>query len=139
MLIDTRAHIESADGDIEAAGALRQQAFSLVDGYWGGVYTSVVVVGLADHAVAVGRPADAVRLLAAAAALRGGPDRSRPDEARIDAAARAALGEDAHAAAQRRAAAALGGPPAERRRGALALARDAAAAVLRPLSAPAAG
>ncbi len=51
-----------------------------------------VLVGIADQAVRLDRPQEAARLLAAALAVRGGPDHSRADAARVEKAARAALG-----------------------------------------------
>ncbi len=50
--------------------------------------------------LAQGRPADAARLLGLADAIRGIADLGSPDVRRIDAAARAALGEAAHRAAR---------------------------------------
>ncbi len=45
----------------------------------------------AELALAVGRPADAARLLGYAAAVRGAPDLGNPDVSRAEATARAAL------------------------------------------------
>ena len=50
-----------------------------------------VLVGVADLALRCGEPEQAVRLLAASAAVRGLPDRSHPDVARIEQAARRRL------------------------------------------------
>ncbi|HLK73897.1 MAG TPA: BTAD domain-containing putative transcriptional regulator [Streptosporangiaceae bacterium] len=52
-----------------------------------------VIVGVADLAVRLGRYEQAARLLAASVGLRGQPDRSSPDAARIEQAARRHLGE----------------------------------------------
>ncbi len=52
-----------------------------------------VIVGVADLAVRLGQFEQAARLLAASAGVRGQPDRSRPDAARIEQAARRHLGE----------------------------------------------
>lgn len=52
-----------------------------------------VLVGVADQAVRLDRPREAARLLSAALAVRGGPDHSRADAARVESAVRAALGE----------------------------------------------
>jgi hypothetical protein len=54
---------------------------------------SQVLVGVADQAVRRGYPHEVARLLAAAEGVGGGPDRSRPDEPRVAAAARAAVGD----------------------------------------------
>ena len=52
-----------------------------------------VIVGVADLAVRLGRCEQAARLLAASVGVRGQPDRSRPDIARIEQAAQRHLGE----------------------------------------------
>jgi predicted ATPase/DNA-binding SARP family transcriptional activator len=52
-----------------------------------------VIVGVADLAVRLGQYEQAARLLAASAAVRGLPDRSRPDAARIEQEAQRHLGE----------------------------------------------
>lgn len=52
-----------------------------------------VLVGVADLALRCGQDEQAVRLLAASVAVRGLPDRSRPDEARIEREARSRLGD----------------------------------------------
>ncbi|GAA3110984.1 BTAD domain-containing putative transcriptional regulator [Pseudonocardia yunnanensis] len=52
-----------------------------------------ILVGIADLAVRHGQYEQAARLLAAGVAIRGLPDRSRPDEARIERDARRHLGE----------------------------------------------
>ena len=51
-----------------------------------------VLVGVADLALRRGQDEQAARLLAASAGVRGLPDRSHPDEARIEEAARCRLG-----------------------------------------------
>jgi tetratricopeptide (TPR) repeat protein len=52
-----------------------------------------IIVGIADLAVRLGQYERAARLLAASACVRGRPDRSHPDAARIEQAARRHLGE----------------------------------------------
>jgi len=52
-----------------------------------------VLVGVADLALRRGQDEQAARLLAASDAVRGLPDRSRPDEARVERAARSRLGD----------------------------------------------
>ena len=56
-----------------------------------------VLVGVADLALRSARYEQAVRLLAASAAVRGLPDRANPDAARIEQAARAHLGDARYA------------------------------------------
>jgi len=60
-----------------------------------------VLVGVADLALRRGQDEQAVRLLAASDAVRGLPDRSRPDEERIERAARSRLGDALFAEAAR--------------------------------------
>jgi predicted ATPase/DNA-binding SARP family transcriptional activator len=55
--------------------------------------TAKVIVGVADLAVRLGQYEQAARLLAASVGVRGLPDRSRPDAARIEQAAQRHLGE----------------------------------------------
>ena len=60
-----------------------------------------VLIGVADLALRRGEPDQAARLLAASAAVRGQPDRSVPDAARIERATRRRLGETRFAEATR--------------------------------------
>jgi predicted ATPase/DNA-binding SARP family transcriptional activator len=55
--------------------------------------TAEVIVGVADLAVRLGQYEQAARLLAASVGVRGQPDHSNPDAARIEQAARRHLGE----------------------------------------------
>ncbi|MEV7348299.1 BTAD domain-containing putative transcriptional regulator [Micromonospora chalcea] len=55
--------------------------------------TAQVLIGVADLAVRLDRPDQAARLLGAATAVRGQPDRTHPDVPRIEAAARDRLGD----------------------------------------------
>lgn len=64
-----------------------------------------VIVGVADLALRLGRDEQAALLLAASTGLRGQPDRSRPDAARIEQAVRRHLGDTRFAAVTR------AGPP----------------------------
>jgi predicted ATPase len=63
--------------------------------------TAQVLVGVADLALRCGQYEQAARLLAASAGVRGLPDRSHPDVARIEQAARRRLGEAQFAEATR--------------------------------------
>ncbi|MEU5112351.1 BTAD domain-containing putative transcriptional regulator [Streptomyces longwoodensis] len=60
-----------------------------------------VLVGVADLALRRGDPGQAARLLAASAAVRGLPDRSHPDAARVEREARDRLGDARYAEAAR--------------------------------------
>ncbi|MEV0949645.1 BTAD domain-containing putative transcriptional regulator [Promicromonospora sp. NPDC050249] len=59
------------------------------------------LVGVADLALRCGRPEEAARLLGASTEVRGLPDRSDPDLARIEKVARSRLGDDGFAEAAR--------------------------------------
>ena len=60
-----------------------------------------VLVGVADLALRRGQDEQAARLLAASDGVRGLPDRSHPDEARIERTARSRLGDARFAEAAR--------------------------------------
>ena len=60
-----------------------------------------MLVGVADLALRRGQDEQAARLLAASAGVRGLPDRSHPDEARIEQTARSRLGDARFAEAAR--------------------------------------
>jgi hypothetical protein len=60
-----------------------------------------VLVGVADLALREGQDEQAARLLGASAGLRGLPDRSHPDVARIEETARRRLGDEGFTEAAR--------------------------------------
>ncbi|MEU9142584.1 BTAD domain-containing putative transcriptional regulator [Streptomyces sp. NPDC048349] len=93
LLLDTLGHLDAAEGALATAGAHRAQALELALASLHAPTVAQVLVGVADQAVRRERPQEAARLLARALAVRGGPDRSRPDAQRVEDAARAALGE----------------------------------------------
>jgi hypothetical protein len=103
MILDSLAYVDAVEGDLDTAAARRTEALAIAE--TGGDFGLLgqVLVGIADQAVRGGRPYEATRLLAAAEGVGGGPDRSRPDGARVEAAVRAAIGETKFAAATRRA------------------------------------
>ncbi|WP_370517930.1 hypothetical protein [Micromonospora sp. MP36] len=76
-----------------SARAHHDRALELALGSQDAPVVAAVLVGFADLAVRLGRPAAAARLLGAASGVRGGPDRANLDHPRVEAAARAALGE----------------------------------------------
>ncbi|WP_327388843.1 hypothetical protein [Streptomyces sp. NBC_01207] len=84
---------DAADGELAAARTHRTEALELAVACGHAPTLAHVLVGVADQAVRLDRPREAARLLAAALAVRGGPDHSRPDAARVEGAARAALGD----------------------------------------------
>ncbi|MFF7634626.1 BTAD domain-containing putative transcriptional regulator [Kitasatospora sp. NPDC008050] len=94
LLLDSLAHLDATEGDLTAARAHRAEALELALEAGHAPTIGQALVGVADQALRQDSPAEAARLLAAARAVRGGPDLSRPDAPRVEAAARAALGED---------------------------------------------
>lgn len=92
VLLDSLGYLDAADGQLEAARAHRAEALELAAAARHAPTLAQVLVGVADQAVRLDRPREAARLLAAALAVRGGPDHSRADAARVEAAAHAALG-----------------------------------------------
>ncbi|MFD7263288.1 BTAD domain-containing putative transcriptional regulator [Streptomyces sp. NPDC059874] len=94
MLLDTFGYLDAADGDLAGARTHRAEALELALASLHAPTTAQVLVGIADQAVRSDRPREAVRLLAAAVAVRGGPDHSRVDAERVEDAARSALGEE---------------------------------------------
>ncbi|MGW2276070.1 BTAD domain-containing putative transcriptional regulator [Streptomyces yangpuensis] len=95
VLLDSLGYLDAADDGPEAARAHRAEALGLALAAGHAPTLAQVLVGVADQALRLDRPREAARLLAAALAVRGGPDHSRADGARVEGAARAALaGED---------------------------------------------
>ncbi|WP_412077450.1 AfsR/SARP family transcriptional regulator [Streptomyces xanthophaeus] len=93
MVLDSLGHLDAAEGRLEEARAHRAEALELAVGTMHAPTVAQMLVGVADQAVRLDRPEEAARLLAAALAVRGGPDLSLPDAERVESAARAALGE----------------------------------------------
>ncbi len=93
MVLDSLAYLDAANGDLDMAGARRAEALAVSLDSRDEQLMGQVLVGIADHAVRQGRPDEAARLLAASEAMTGGLDQSRPDAARVETAARAAVGE----------------------------------------------
>jgi predicted ATPase/DNA-binding SARP family transcriptional activator len=93
MILDSFAYLDAADGDLDSAGARREEALTIALGSRDDGLVSQVLVGVADQAVRRGYPALAMRLLAASEGISGGPDLSRPDRAQVEATTRTALGE----------------------------------------------
>ncbi|TDD70700.1 helix-turn-helix domain-containing protein [Jiangella aurantiaca] len=97
IMLELQAWLDAEEGRWDAAAAARAEALAAVLGSDDSDEETVgtVLVGIADHALRRGRPADAVRLLAAVEVLAGGLDRSAPGGVHADEAARAALGDGA--------------------------------------------
>ncbi|WP_026316721.1 BTAD domain-containing putative transcriptional regulator [Actinokineospora enzanensis] len=79
--------------DLAEARAHRATAFRAVSGHAAAPLTAQVLVGIADLALRQEQYEQAARLLAASTTVRGLPDRSRPDIARIERTARRRLGD----------------------------------------------
>jgi predicted ATPase/DNA-binding SARP family transcriptional activator len=95
-------YLASAAGDLAAARAHHERAVAYALPTKDGPVIAQTVAGLADLALREGDPERAATLLGASEALRGAPDRSVPDEARVAAAASAVLGEPKYGAAFQR-------------------------------------
>jgi predicted ATPase/DNA-binding SARP family transcriptional activator len=102
MVLDSMAYLDAGEGDLEAARAHRADALTWALRSRSAPAVGQTLVGVADLALHGGRPDEAARLLAASVAVRGTPDLSHPDAARIAAATRAALTEPELAEATRR-------------------------------------
>ncbi|MEV1001465.1 BTAD domain-containing putative transcriptional regulator [Nonomuraea sp. NPDC050202] len=87
--------------DLEEARGHRAEAFHMVVEQPYPPMVAEILVGIADLALRQGQDEQAVRLLAASEAVRGTPDRSLPDVARITADTRDRLGEEAFTEAVR--------------------------------------
>ncbi|MFJ6758187.1 AfsR/SARP family transcriptional regulator [Streptomyces sp. NPDC091273] len=92
-VLDSLGYLDAADGELAAARAHRAEAFELAVASLHAPTVAQVLVGIADQAVRLDRPREAARLLAAALAVRGGPDHSRADAGHVESAVRAALGD----------------------------------------------
>ncbi|MFE7099719.1 BTAD domain-containing putative transcriptional regulator [Streptomyces erythrochromogenes] len=93
VVLDSLGYLDAAGAGPAAARAHRAEAFDLALAAGHAPTLAQVLVGVADQALRLDRPREAARLLAASLAVRGGPDHSRADAARVERAARAALGD----------------------------------------------
>ncbi|MFI5909124.1 BTAD domain-containing putative transcriptional regulator [Dactylosporangium sp. NPDC051541] len=80
--------------DVDEARAHHAAAWQAAEELGYGPMVGLALLGVADLAVRRGRFQAAARLLGAVVAVRGLPDRSNPDETRIEAETRRRLGED---------------------------------------------
>lgn len=94
---NVRAHLHDRSGylaaDVDEARAHRVAACAAAAEAGHTHMVAMIVVGVADLALRLDRPDQAARLLGAANAVRGLPDRSSVDAARIEQAARNRLGD----------------------------------------------
>ncbi|WP_344576831.1 AfsR/SARP family transcriptional regulator [Nonomuraea roseoviolacea] len=102
MVLDTLGYLDALAGDLEAARAHRTAALPWATRSMSAPAVGLLLVGIADLALRRGRPREAALLLAAGSAVRGTPDLSQPDAARVEAAARGLLGDEEYDAAARR-------------------------------------
>jgi tetratricopeptide (TPR) repeat protein len=102
MIRGALGYLDAGEGDLDAARAHHADALVWALRSRSAPTISQTLVGIADLALHRGRPDEAARLLAASAAVRGAPELSQPDAARVEAATRAALGEEGFAEAARR-------------------------------------
>jgi tetratricopeptide (TPR) repeat protein len=91
--------IDVAEGDFPAARARLDDALELAVDSRDAPVVGQVLTGYADLALHSGAPESAARLLGAAFAVRGGPDRSTVDARRVEQTARERLGEERFAEA----------------------------------------
>jgi tetratricopeptide (TPR) repeat protein len=89
----TQGLIEAASGDLVAAREFHLTALEVALKTMDSPVIALTLVGAADLALRCGDPARAARLLGAADGIRGSRDRSVSDVDRIEAEARAALGD----------------------------------------------
>ncbi|UKD54553.1 winged helix-turn-helix domain-containing protein [Amycolatopsis sp. FU40] len=79
MIHHSHAYLDAQLGDLPTARNRRREALALADASGEVLYLSIVLVGIADHAVRLDRPVAAADLLAAADHVRGGPHLALPD------------------------------------------------------------
>ncbi|WP_042401165.1 AfsR/SARP family transcriptional regulator [Streptacidiphilus carbonis] len=96
------AQIELADGSLDLAEEQLRTAVAATVGFYDGPIMALAVQGWAELALRRGDAARAAELMGAAHTLRGMPDHSSPDVARITREASAQLGEEAFARAYER-------------------------------------
>jgi predicted ATPase/DNA-binding SARP family transcriptional activator len=93
MIRSTQGLIEGSAGDLATSRRRHAQAIEIAVESKDSPIIALTLVGAADLALRSGDPAEAARLLGASVAVRGSVDRSVPDVDRIEAEARAALGD----------------------------------------------
>jgi ATP/maltotriose-dependent transcriptional regulator MalT len=101
MILDSLGYLDAAEGDLARARARRAEALGIAMSSRDDGLVSQVLLGVAEQAVVQGQDREAARLLAASDQAGGGPDHSRPDGARVEAAIRDALGEPGFSEATR--------------------------------------
>ena len=98
MIASARGLVSAAAGDLATARRQHTEALRILTPANDAPALALALVGIADLRLREGDPAHAARLLGAAVAVRGSADRTVSDVDRIEAEARAALGDDGFAA-----------------------------------------
>ncbi|MEV4755385.1 BTAD domain-containing putative transcriptional regulator [Micromonospora sp. NPDC049559] len=99
MVQSSLGYVAAAEGELDAARTHHDRALDAAIESHDAPIAAQVLMGYADLTLRLGRPARAARLIGAADAVRGGPDRSLLDGPRIERAVRDALGPVDFAAA----------------------------------------
>jgi predicted ATPase/DNA-binding SARP family transcriptional activator len=94
LVASSRGYLEAAEGNLAEARTQHAEALTTAIESADSPVVGQILVGLADLAAHCGDPALAATLLGASEAVRGTPDLSTPDLARVTAAARDALGAE---------------------------------------------
>jgi ATP/maltotriose-dependent transcriptional regulator MalT len=102
LLATSMGQLDLAEGDLDAARDHLARAVEAAVASRDAPVVGLVLVAVADLALHCGDPARAATLLAASASVTGGADTSTVDRPRVEAAARAALGDAWFAAAYQR-------------------------------------
>jgi predicted ATPase/DNA-binding SARP family transcriptional activator len=99
MMQDSLGYLDTHDGHVDSGREHRIEALSWALRSMSAYCIGQILVGIADQALHQNQPYEAAQLLAASDAVRGTPDKSMPDIARVEAAARTALTDEqfAHA------------------------------------------
>jgi predicted ATPase/DNA-binding SARP family transcriptional activator len=99
MMHDSLGYLDTCEGHVDSGREHRTGALSWALRSKSAYCIGQILVGIADQALHQNQPYEAAQLLAAGDAVRGTPDKSMPDIARIEAAARTALTDEqfAHA------------------------------------------
>jgi predicted ATPase/DNA-binding SARP family transcriptional activator len=99
MIEGSCGYLATESGDLRTAAAHQTEALKLALESNDAPVIAIIMVGIADLALARGEPYLAARVLGAAEGIRGARDLSVLDHARVEAAAQAALGAEAYAEA----------------------------------------
>jgi predicted ATPase len=99
MIESSRGYLAAASGNLAEAAALHSEALELALESKDAPIIAMIMVGVADVALHRGDPHQAAKILGASDGIRGARDVSVLDAARVEAAVRAAMTEEAYAEA----------------------------------------